>query len=61
MITEDKHKSRPDLKCLVIDDEIWDRARLLAQYEGKSRSSLVRGLINQAFKKSKNKLEALGS
>ena len=45
------------LRCLVLGGEEWQKAKLLAHFEGRSVSSYIRELIKEAFKKNKKKIE----
>ena len=55
--SENKTRVRSDLRCLSLGHgDIWDKAKQLAQSEGRSVSSFLRELIKQAYNKKKRKL-----
>ncbi len=50
-------KKQHSLRCLVIPDAIYNKAKLVAHFTQRSVSSLIRELINESFRKNKKKIE----
>ena len=53
-------KKQHRLRCLVIPDVVYNKAKLIAHFSQRSVSSLIRELINESFRKNKKKIEMGG-
>lgn len=58
-MSQEKRKIRPDIRCVSMSDEIWEKAKQLAEKEDRSVSSFLRSTIQELhIKKGRNTKKA---
>ena len=56
---EDNFRIRPELRCIAIQEAIWQQVKELAADNSRSVSSYIREVIKKEYKKLKNRDNAL--